>query len=246
MPADIVTNNIAEICLATGCAALCDGPSGIMLAGPGFAIPVRDAAWEEKTGRDFGACTLDRYMSEADFVSAAKAVSESIAEASLRFDPKGYETYLTFLRYLESIPMTGRVVLSPIQKAWPDAMESMIPWKSGPLAPAVPVHDRIFPLVPRIDAIAMELDDGTDIPSWCEANPGLLACDGDAVCGWCSHAGRVSRVCVETVDFRKPWRIVEQPDGSEVIASAMPLVLKSPMLSYYEPDLYVYENPKRS
>lgn len=235
MPADIVTNNIAEICLATGCAALCAGPAGIMLAGPGFAIPVRDAAWEEKTGRDFASCGLDEYLAGTDFASAAKAVSESIAEASLGTGRDGYENYLAFLGYVESAPVAGRVVLAPIGNAWPDAMAGMVPWAAKPASEPVPVHDRIFPVVPRIDAAALELDDGADVAGWCAANPGRLACDGDAVCGWCSAAGRVSRVRVEPVDFRKPWRIIRQPDGSEIIAPATPLALKSPMLSYYEP-----------
>lgn len=233
MPSDIITNNIAEICLATGCAALCDGPAGIMLAGPGFAIPIFDQAWEAKTGRPFKTCIVAEYLDNIDFESAALAISSSLAEASLSTNQDS-AGYVNLLKHIDNTPMAGRIILTPIGNIWPDAMAAFLPAsQNGPKMPDT-IHDRIFPLLNHVDSMALALPDYEDINAWCMYNPGLLAWAGDACCGWNTAYAKTVRVNIETVDFKKPWRIIRQPDGSETIAPATPLVLKSPMLSYYE------------
>lgn len=236
MPSDIITNNIAEICLATGCAALCDSPAGIMLAGPGFAIPVFDPAWEARTGRPFKTCIVAEYLENVNFEAAARAISSSLAEASLSTDQgnAGCAGYVGLLKHIDSTPMAGRIILTPIGNVWPDAMASFLPYdQNGPRVPDT-IHDRIFPLMNHIDSVALTLPDHENIDAWCMYNPSLLAWDGDVCCGWNAAHARTVRVNIETVDFKKPWRIIRQPDGSETISPATPLVLKSPMLSYYE------------
>lgn len=237
MPSDPITDNIAGICLATWAAVLVDSPAGIVLAGPDFSIPVHDEIWEQKYRQDFRTCALEAYLQTTDFAQAKKAVSESVARASL----DGYNGYIRLLQEIDRATMACRVLLRPIYNIWPDAALPLVPWAGSTPSTPVPVYDRIFPALYRLDAAAVDLENEdpggqADIDTWCAANPDRLCLSGGgtAYCGFNKARGQTGYLPVETVDMAKPWRIIPQPDGSEIIAPALPVRLAEPLLGYYE------------
>ena len=237
MPSDPITDNIAGICLTTWAAVLVDSGTGIVLAGPDFSIPIHDEIWEREHRQDFRTCPLETYLRTVNFDQAKKAVSESVAKASL----DGYDGYIRLLQEIDRARMTCRALLRPRYDIWPDAALPLVPWAgSNPGAP-VPVYDRIFPALYRLDAAAVDLENEdlggqTDIDAWCAANPDKLCLSGNetAYCGFNKARGQTGYLPVETVDMAKPWRIILQPDGSEIIAPALPVRLAEPLLGYYE------------
>lgn len=238
MPRDKTTDGIAAICLATGLAALEQGESGqIVLAGPGFAIGIRDDAWEKETGRDFRTCTLPEYLRWASFMKAVEAISESVGQASL----DAYMDYAALLQLLDGADMSGNVLLRPMANAWPDAMMPHVPWAASPDGRVDP-YERIFPALDLLGLDAVVFCHGDPgIGPWCAENPQGLAMSvtddgGEVYYGWNQELNRMASVQAPVVDFRKPWRAVRQPDGSEIIASATPLRLAAPILNCYEPE----------
>lgn len=234
MPSDPITDNIAGICLTTWAAVLVDSPAGIVLAGPDFSIPIHDEIWEQKYQQDFRACTLEAYLQTTDFAQARKAVSESVARASL----DGYDGYIRLLQEIDQAEMACRVLLRPRYHIWPDAALPLVPWANANPNMPIPVYDRIFPALYRLDAAAVGLEDEdqANIDAWCAANPDRLCLSGNetAYCGFNRAKGQTGYLPVETIDMTKPWRIIPQPDGSEIIAPALPVRLAEPLLGYYE------------
>ncbi|MCM1295865.1 MAG: hypothetical protein NC311_10015 [Muribaculaceae bacterium] len=235
MPSDKITDSMSQLGLLTGSLALGEDPSGILYAVcSGAQILFYDHAWAIRHGIQFESCRLRQYLQETDFSQAAKALSETLAWASIH----DAANYMLFLAALEGTAPMGHVLLRPAGGIWPDAAADKIPWSSG-AKPASPT-DRCFPAIPVLNACSVQAGPEDDPNALlAEAGTDILIrsagpMGGLMYTGWCSDLDQPASVTAMLADFTKPWKIVVRPDGSEDIMPAHPLRLASAIMGCYE------------
>ena len=239
MPKDIITDGAARVGLLTGTLVLAHIPGkSVGIAAGGAAIPFRDTAWEERTGKPFESCGLSEYLVTAEFGHVAGLVSEALAHASLE-NPDAFHKITSAIL---NGGTAGHVLLAPPRGQWPDAAYAAIGWASAG-KPAGPVL-RCFPSLPVLDLISATVEnmrvppDPGFLDQWCHDNPDTLVMapgvdDSIEYMGWNASLNRRTIFRAVLVDFTKPWRVTEMPDGSEEVVPAQPLVLLDGTMNCY-------------
>ena len=138
---------------------------------------------------------------------------------------------------MQSAGTKGSVLLRPASGIWPDVAGKLLRWPEG----NVPVKSRCGPALQLLDLASIpDTELGEPDAQWFMENPDVLVRSADAygLCytGWSASRAAPAYVRAADTDFASPWRIVVQPDGSEDVASALPVHLSEPLFNYYETD----------
>lgn len=165
--------------------------------------------------------TASEYMRETSMADVISDMSKIIA-AMAHEDPDCY--HLVMESVLNS-GQTGYVVMRPIGNVWPDAITAVIPEIKNPEYFIDPMR-RVFPVAHLTSLITKGTKANTD-PNWYEQNPRFLTVSRmvgeDAMFeGWNKEHGTRVDISALKVDFSNPWRIVQNPDGSDTIVPVEP------------------------
>lgn len=213
MAKDTATESIALLGILSGSVTL-DGT-----AGEAYAVSQNAAVKLPMDGR--GRPDAHAIVAAGSFHGAVDMFAEALAGMSLK-DP---DAYAAILHDVSEAGSSGWLVCTPVNGYWPDAMLPVDPVNAA-RSPA----DRCFPLYHWAVARTMELPEGSDMEEACMENPDRLAYmpageEAAFFAGWCSAAGMVTRMPAVLQDFRKPWTVVANADGSDYVAPAQPMVL---------------------
>lgn len=136
--------------------------------------------------------------------------------------------YAAAVSDIQSAGTVGWLICTPVGGAWPDALLPFVPddIMGSP-------SSRSFPLFAAAMAMSEAADEDTDMDAMCQASPETLFIlpeqGGMTVfCGWSSKHGRPSRVYASRQDFLEPWTVTQNPDGSDYVLPAEPMVCIDP------------------
>lgn len=216
MNRDVITDSVAAMAIMTCTAMFVQGDDGTVSAVTASSAAIIEGGIPE------------------GFYAARDALSAALSQMSLD-DP---DAYAAFVMDVSAAGSTGWLACSPRNHLWPDAMAGFAPGDNIRTP-----SGRCYPLAHGALSVAMQgFQDSTVIEDWCRENHGLLACEQVSenlmrMSGWCGSQGQAVSFMLQSRDFTVPWRIMENPDGSDEVRDAETLACTDVLFNAWAPGM---------